>query len=139
VEGKLSNREMLEGQMSGAGTAMSQMDFGLIKMAHRTWRMRLRRYLDGKEDIDPKTLASHQSCELGKWIYSSGMTKFGHIADMKELEKKHKFMHGLVKQVVTLKLSGKTKEAEQEFSKVHESAEAVISLLTTLEKRVLGS
>jgi methyl-accepting chemotaxis protein len=125
--------------MSGVSSALARMDFNLIRMGHRTWRMRLRRYLDGKEDIDPKTLVSHHTCELGKWIYSTGMTKFGHLSEMKELEEKHKFMHGLVTQVVDLKLAGKPSEAEQEFSKVYEAAEGVVSLITIVEKKVLAS
>ena len=125
--------------MSGASTTAAQMDFAMVKMAHRTWRMRLRRYLDGQEDIDPKTLASHQDCALGKWIYSTGLSKSGHLAEMKDLEMKHKFMHGLVKQVVNLKHDGKKKEAEQEFSRVHEAAETVVSLLTKIETKVAGA
>jgi len=115
---------------------MSDVNFAVVKMAHGTWRMKLRGFLDGRENIDPKQLASHQDCELGKWLYSTGISKHGHLREVQELEKKHKFMHGVVKQVVALKQAGKAKEAEQEFSKVHDAAEAVVALLTSVEKQV---
>jgi methyl-accepting chemotaxis protein len=115
---------------------MSDMNFAVVKMAHRTWRLKLRSFLDGRENIDPKQLASHQDCELGKWLYSTGMSKHGHLREIQELEKKHKSMHGSVRQVVELKKVGKTKEAEQEFAKVHDSAEQVVALLTKVEAQV---
>lgn len=115
---------------------MSDVNFAMLKMAHRTWRLRLRSFLDGRENIDPKQLASHQDCDLGKWIYSTGVSQYGHLHDMQELEKKHKYMHGLVRQVVTLKSTGKAKEAEAEFSKVHDAAEGVVSQLTKVEAQL---
>ena len=123
--------------MDSTRTALTQMDFAMVKMGHRTWRMRLRRYLDGTEDIDPKTLVSHRNCELGKWIYATGMSNFGDVTEMKELEEKHKVMHGLVQQVVDLKFAGRMQEAEEELSKVYEAAENVVSLINAVERKVL--
>jgi hypothetical protein len=117
-------------------STMSEMNFSLIKLAHRTWRMKLRAFLDGREKIDPKQIASHQDCELGKWLYSTGLSKYSHLNDLKELEKKHKVMHAIVKQVVDLKMAGKDKEAEQEFVKVHDAAEGVVSLVTAVETKM---
>ncbi|MFI5089321.1 MAG: methyl-accepting chemotaxis protein [Terriglobales bacterium] len=117
----------------------NSLDFGRVKMAHRSWRLKLRSFLDGRENIDPAKLASHRGCELGKWIYASGMAAFGHFQEMADLEKRHKDMHALVKQVVELKHAGKASEAEQEFSRVCEAGEEVIALITRVEARVIGS
>jgi methyl-accepting chemotaxis protein len=113
-------------------------DFARVKMAHRSWRLRLHRFLDGSEDIDSKQLASHRDCELGKWIYADAMPNYGHLRDVQELEKKHKEMHDLVKEVVKLKHAGKVKEAEQQFSGVASGADAVVSLLGKVEREVSG-
>jgi methyl-accepting chemotaxis protein len=115
---------------------MSDLNFAMVKMSHNTWRLKLRGFLDGREQIDPMQLASHQGCELGKWIYSVGLSKHGQLHDMQELEKKHKIMHGVVRRVVELKSAGKAQEAEQEFLKVKEAADTVVSLLTNLEKQI---
>jgi hypothetical protein len=54
----------------------------------------------------------------------------------RELEEKHKNMHGLVKEVVELKQAGKTMPAEQRFLMVCEMADQVVALLTQLEAEV---
>jgi len=124
---------------SQLGQAVSDsLDFGRVKMAHRSWRLKLRSFLDGRENIDPAGLASHRGCELGKWIYASGMTAYGHLQEMADLEKKHKDMHARVKQVVELKHAGKASEAEQEFFRVCEAGEEVIALITRVEAQVIG-
>jgi len=108
-------------------------------MAHRSWRIRLRRFLDGSEDIDANKLASHRDCELGKWIYADAMPNYGHLPDVQDLEKKHQHMHELVKEVVELKHRGKVKEAEEQFSGVTNAAEEVVALLTSVERQVSSS
>jgi hypothetical protein len=118
-----------------AGVSKS-LDFTRVKMAHRSWRLRLRSFLDGGENLDPNQLASHRDCELGKWIYGQAMSEYGHLREIQMLEKKHQGMHALVKRVVELKQAGKTKEAEQEFSNVHSAAEEVVGLLNSVEKQV---
>jgi len=116
----------------------SSVDFSRVKMAHRSWRLKLRSFLDGRENIDHKGLASHRDCELGKWIYASGMTAYGHLQEMQELETMHKDMHALVKHVVELKHAGKASEAEQEFSRVCEAADRVVGLITRVEAQVMA-
>ena len=113
-------------------------DFARVKMAHRGWRLRLRRFLDGSEDIDGKQLGSHRDCELGKWIYAEGLPNYGNLQDVRDLEQKHKDMHALVKEVVQLKHAGNIAEAEREFAAVSASAEAVVALLDSVERQ-LGS
>ena len=117
----------------------TSVDFTRVKMAHRSWRLKLRSFLDGRENIDSKGLASHRDCELGKWIYGGGMTAYSHLHQMQDLETKHKDMHALVKQVVELKHAGKASEAEQEFSHVCEAADGVVALITRVEAQVMGS
>ena len=115
------------------------LDFARVKMAHRSWRLKLRSFLDGHENIDGGKLASHRDCELGKWIYGSGMAAYSHFHEMRELEAKHKDMHAMVKHVVELRHAGKVREAEQEFSRVCEAAEGVVALITRVEAQVMGS
>jgi methyl-accepting chemotaxis protein len=115
---------------------MADIDFAIVKMAHRSWRLKLRGFLDGRENIDPKQLASHEQCDLGKWIYSAGGKKYGNLSDMQSLEKRHKAMHGMVRQVVELKQAGNTPLAEQEYKKVITEGDAVVELIAKVEKQV---
>ncbi|MFZ3214205.1 MAG: methyl-accepting chemotaxis protein [Terriglobales bacterium] len=117
----------------------NSVDFSRVKMAHRGWRLKLRHFLDGDENIERKGLASHRDCELGKWIYGGGMAAYSHLQEMQELEIRHKEMHALVKHVVELKHAGKAGDAEQEFSRVCEAADGVVGLITRVEAQVVGS
>jgi methyl-accepting chemotaxis protein len=114
----------------------ASLDFGRVKMAHRSWRLKLRAFLDGGEDLDPLKLASHQTCELGKWIYAEGMATYAHLPAFQELEKKHQNMHASVKQVVELKHARRLQEAEEAFTRVAIAGEQVVALLTKVEAQV---
>jgi methyl-accepting chemotaxis protein len=119
-----------------AQTSLSQeIDFARVKMSHRSWRVKLRSFLDGREDLDAFQLASHRTCELGKWIYGAGMSRYGQLSEFEQLEKTHQQMHGRVKLVVEAKHAGKLDEAEAGFAHVVEAAEQVVALLDKLEAK----
>jgi methyl-accepting chemotaxis protein len=131
-----NGRAQTQGLSQANNGVSKNLDFTRVKMAHRSWRLRLRSFLDGRENLDLKQLASHRDCELGKWIYAHAMSEYGHLHEIQALEKKHQGMHAMVRQVVELKQAGKTKEAEQEFTHVHAAAEEVVGLLSRVEKQV---
>jgi methyl-accepting chemotaxis protein len=114
----------------------ASLDFARVKMAHRSWRLKLRGFLDGREQLDPLKLASHQTCELGKWIYADGMATYAQVHGFQELESKHKAMHAMVKQVVELKHAGKIQKAEEAFTQVANTGEELVALLTQVEAQV---
>jgi hypothetical protein len=111
-------------------------NYAVAKMAPRHSRRRLRGFLDGTEPVDLAQLKSHRDCKLGRWIYSEGMSRYGRLPEMCELEKKHKWMHGTARQVVSLRRSGDVYGAELEFEKVRALSDEVVGLLTRLEKQV---
>jgi methyl-accepting chemotaxis protein len=133
------DRELLQNQAgasdSDTGDA-ANLDFARVKMGHRSWRLKLRGFLDGRENLNPRTLASHRDCELGKWIYAEAMNRYGDWREVQELEKTHESMHTLVRRIVELKHNDKTEEAEQEFSRVSDASEKVIALITQVEQKL---
>ena len=120
-----------------ATNASIALDFAGVKAAHRSWRLKLRGFLDGRENLEAGRLSSHRDCELGKWLYGDGAGPYRSIAEYQQLEERHKDMHGRVKQVVELKHAGKAEEAEQEFRVVCRAADDVVGLLTKLEAQVV--
>jgi methyl-accepting chemotaxis protein len=111
-------------------------NFAIVKMTHQTWRLKLRAYLNGTEEVDPRTLVTHRDCGLGKWIYSGETVSFASLPDFIELERKHKLMHQLVKEVVDLKRVGRLKEAQEGFLRVKEEADSVLLLISKVEEQV---
>jgi HAMP domain-containing protein len=110
--------------------------FERVKLAHLRWCERLRRYIAGQGEIDGSRLASHKDCELGRWIYTDALSRYGHVQDMLELESQHKNMHGMVREVVDLKEAGKLHEAIERLPQVEAVSKQVVALLTRLENEL---
>ena len=115
---------------------MPSLDFSLAKMKHESWKTKLRGFLDGRLKIDDSELSSEKECALGKWLYSEGLSKYGTISDLKQLEREHAQMHETVKKVVHLKRTGDAAGAQQGYERVCTMSSKIVALLATLEKQV---
>jgi methyl-accepting chemotaxis protein len=122
-----------------SSTAAKSLDFAAVKTAHHSWRLKLRSFLDGHENIPAIGASAHRDCALGKWLYSGGSAAYGQVPVFRELEEKHKGMHGIVKEVVELKHAGNVALAEKRYLDVCRSADEVVALLTKLEFQVTQS
>jgi hypothetical protein len=112
------------------------LDFSMAKLKHAAWKMKLRDFLDGKPGLTPAQATSHHDCDLGKWIYSDGLAKYGTVPEMKTLEKEHETLHRTVKAIMDLKAAGKTAQAEAEFLKIEPISKKIVDLLTAIEGKV---
>ncbi|MCP4993067.1 MAG: HAMP domain-containing protein [Gammaproteobacteria bacterium] len=106
------------------------------KVAHLSWRGRIRAYLDGKGSLTSEQAVSHHDCVLGKWYYSDGMAEFGHIPEMQEMERPHAALHSLIQKIHKLKVSGKTEEAEKEYEKIDPLSKEIVKMLETIEQKI---
>ena len=111
-------------------------DFTLAAKKHLAWKARLRRYLDGQEALTEAQLTSHRDCNLGKWIYSSGMQKYGHFHEMQAMEKEHTQFHTRIKRLVSLKKEGKTNQAEAELTQVNCMSDHIVALLKKVASKI---
>lgn len=93
----------------------NQNDFSFkdAENAHQKWKMRLVQYIGGKshEDIDEKTVACDDQCELGQWIYGSA-TKYSALTEYKNLRASHADFHKSVGAIVKCVHEHKTDEAK---------------------------
>ncbi|NOR51045.1 MAG: hypothetical protein GQ470_00355 [Gammaproteobacteria bacterium] len=110
-----------------------ELDIPVAKLQHQRWRMRLDRFLKGKESLTESEAVSHRDCDMGKWMYSVGLKEYGSIPEMKDLERLHEQFHTLVRKVVQLKNSGDEAGAMAEFLKIGELSDKVINLLDTVD------
>ncbi len=113
-------------------------DFSMARTKHMTWKSRLRNYLKGSDadGLDKIQATSPRHCDLGKWLYMDGMSKYGNNADMKQLEKIHAEMHATVGKVINAKDAGNMNAAQAELAKVSDLSGKVVELLTKIEKAV---
>ncbi len=85
---------------------MATMDFALARFSHQVWKIRLKSFVDGHEEMDQSEAVSHKECDLGKWLYSTGLEQFGDMAEMSQLEQTHASLHKTVSHIIRLKNSG---------------------------------
>ncbi len=108
-------------------------DFALARIKHWLWNQKLQQYMEGKINLDESELVSPQSCDLGKWIYTEGMFKYGKILEMQELEKIHKLMHSTVNKIVKLKKDGQEAIAYKELDNLADISKQITVLLEAME------
>jgi len=119
-------------QLASGGAAL---DLSKAKMAHRAWTTRLRAFLDGKEALSIEQAVSHEHCILGEWYYSEGLQKYGHIHEMKEMEKPHTELHHMIKEIINLKEQGNFQGAEAIYIQIPALSEEIIRLLDAVERK----
>lgn len=115
---------------------MHKPDFAVARIMHLSWKSSLRDFLNGKESITLQQATSHKDCNLGKWLHSEGLDKYGNIPEMKELEKVHVELHEIIKKVLQLKNSGNSSAAEEEYQKIDKISSRIFSLLVAVEKKI---
>lgn len=112
------------------------LDLTSAKLKHASWKHKLRDFLDGKSALTAAQATDHRQCELGKWLYAEGLTKYAAIPEMKQLEHEHEALHGLIKTIINFQHAGKVDEAEAEFAKVEGVSKRIVGLLTAIEAKV---
>jgi methyl-accepting chemotaxis protein len=115
------------------------LDFALARSKHLNWKTKLRSFLDGGHALTETQALSHKDCELGKWLYSEGLGRYGHLTGMQELEQVHVELHAIVKKVVQLKNAGNATGAQQELIRLGPVSNKIIALLKDIEQRYEGS
>jgi len=112
------------------------LDFIAAIEAHRKWRERLTKYVQGQseERLDAGVICRDDQCALGKWIYKDGMPFTGHLPVYHQLKAKHAAFHISAGNVVALKQGGQTEQAMQvimegDFAKNSREVQTLISRL----------
>ncbi|MEZ5541418.1 MAG: methyl-accepting chemotaxis protein [Pseudomonadota bacterium] len=115
-----------------------KMDFSAARLKHLNWKSQLRSFLDGKKSMTVAEAVSERDCDLGKWLYSSGLGHYGHLPEMSALEAEHCALHATVKNAIRLKQAGKLAAAEQEYTRLEQLSGRIVDLLHRVEDHVEG-
>lgn len=72
----------------------NQIDWEVIKMQHITWRMKFRSMISsGTGKLDEIQVKDHTQCDMGKWMHSVGVSRYGNDQAFKILLDRHKEFH----------------------------------------------
>jgi len=131
------------GQSSG-GAAKNQakhagmsLDFESARYKHLLWKARLRAFLDGREALSEAQAVDHTQCDLGRWLYGTGLKEYEHVPAIHELERAHAELHSVIQQIVKLKHGGEKQAAEQAMAQVEPLSQRIIDLITEVEQKAI--
>jgi methyl-accepting chemotaxis protein len=111
-------------------------DFSQARFKHINWKFRIRNFLDGKETLTEAQAVSHKDCDLGKWYYTVGKAKYGHLEAMQKFEIEHEELHQLVKEIRLLRIANNLVEAENKFIILTKTSDTIVDLLTRAENEI---
>lgn len=114
----------------------SGLDFSAAKSAHLAWKARVRNFLDGNSSLSHDEAVSHRDCMFGKWYYSEGLTRYGHLETMQQIDPPHEELHKLIRKIISLKEEGRQQESESLYSRIGALSEEIIQLLNNVEAAI---
>lgn len=116
---------------------MSKTDFTDLRLKHVVWSVNLGDFFKGKNGMTEDQATNHKACDVGKWLYSVGMKKYGDLPEIQELEKIHVELHANVKKVMLLKESGDTDAEKEELANLDKILRKIMFLLVDIEENLI--
>jgi PAS domain S-box-containing protein len=111
----------------------TRVNFEQPKQDHLAWKVRVRKYIDGDEDMETSDFVTHFTCRMGKWFYSEGKQEFGHLEPIQQFELKHIKLHKLAKDIYEFRLAGDETLIEELYIDLVETSNQIVNLLTDAE------
>lgn len=99
------------------------------KSDHVLFVNRIERCLEGKESIQPDSLADHTSCRFGKWYFSAGKELCSRAPSFQVLNGPHERIHRLAKEAVALRNNGNIGQAELVMQDIENLSGEIVQLL----------
>ncbi|KJR42196.1 methyl-accepting chemotaxis sensory transducer [Candidatus Magnetoovum chiemensis] len=105
----------------------------LAKGDHRTWVNNIAAHINGTKTLDPKNIAYHKTCRLGKWYYDEGMQMCGNLKTFKALEQPHADIHRHGKEIIELVNRNDMQNAQQRFIEMEKTSKNIITMLDKIK------
>lgn len=108
------------------------------KVDHLFWIHRLRRMIEGKEQIKPEEFTDHKACRLGKWYYAVDISvqSAGFRSTYTDLESPHERLHSIAANVIREYNNGNKKEALRYYKECLPISNEIVSRLDLLQKEI---
>ncbi|MBF0612809.1 MAG: HAMP domain-containing protein [Magnetococcales bacterium] len=103
-----------------------------IKGAHLKWLGKLEYVIRGRAALKPEQVASGRECDLGKWYYSEGTQKFGHLPVFQKMGEVHLRVHEVAKEAVKKVELGDIAGAEEKMNQFSAIKDQLFDLLDDL-------
>ncbi|MCF8334957.1 MAG: CZB domain-containing protein [Bacteroidales bacterium] len=112
-----------------------ELNFFYAKHKHRMWKMKLKAFLLGLDELDENKIVSSDSCILGQWINNYGWEAYKEYPEMKKFVDLHEKIHQIVRDIPGLKKKNKLEEARNKFKELDKESDKLIELLDILQQK----
>ncbi len=111
------------------------LDLSAAKTAHLAWKTKLRSFLDGKAALSVEQAVSHHDCAFGKWYYDDGVSSYGNISELNQIEDPHTELHALIKEIINCKERGDMQQAESKYRRIEPLSKQIVNLISAVERK----
>ncbi|HIJ24000.1 MAG: CZB domain-containing protein [Gammaproteobacteria bacterium] len=111
-------------------------DLGYMRLVHLSWELQMEELLDTHHAPNFE-VAGHEECPLGLWLYDEGLSEFGSVPEIQQLERDHKLFHQAVRRVMRSHKHSRREEAGEALQDVRHLSHEIIYLLTVVEFKLL--
>ena len=114
-------------------------NFEAMVAGHQAWKQRLFDFMGGHgESVDAKVASRDDACALGKWIYSEGQKRLGHLPEFEALRSHHAAFHTCAGEVAGCVHARDMKKAESTLvGPFVEHTTRTVSALRSLKRAAL--
>lgn len=133
----VSSMDAVEKLISGRIALLAELELPhkVVKIAqsdHVLWKKRLANMVAGREGLNPKELADHHSCRLGKWYDKVTDPKYTSNPVFRKLVHPHRLVHQHGIRAVEEYNAGNLQASLDEIEQVEEASVEVLNLLKQL-------
>jgi methyl-accepting chemotaxis protein len=107
-----------------------------VKADHVTWKTRMLNMAMGGEILTEAELVDHTQCRLGKWYYSIGKARYGHMPLFQQMESPHARVHEIGKEIAASMLNDDIHQARQKIDELEQTSIHLLGLIDQLLEHV---
>ena len=113
----------------------AELDVNAARLAHLRWETVLEDLVNGSGVHEP--LKGHEDCDLGTWIYGTGLSRYGKSGAVWQLKTAHKRFHHLAEETMSALAAGMQDRAVEMLTSVRRLSGEILFQLTSLELDVI--
>ena len=110
-------------------------DISVARLVHLKWVLMLEAGV--KKDRIP-VLDGHKTCELGRWLHSHGLKRYGDYPEMLALAKRHKVFHETVEEMARMHAAKNFIGTDMLLDEIKRDSRDLIYLLTVIEYKIIN-
>jgi hypothetical protein len=113
-------------------------DFAQARASHLAWRTRLRNYFMGERSggLSEAQARSPHHCDLGRWLDSTGLSRYAQVPEMARLTHVHTRLHEVVGRAMDAKDAGNEDAAERALAHLESLSVEIMDLLAVVERHM---